>query len=858
MLLAAGLVFGGALLSQAARDAARKAQEPEKQATTATAPAKKGGRVNFMASKTYFDETLNRSLGLPERAMILVGNVAFEHNGAVIACDSAVRYSDQRLECFSTSGRNDVIINQDSTYIYCNRAEYDGDRNLARVYSPVIKVVDGDATLYTYNFSFNTRDEVGRWFGGGVVYQNDNVMESESGFYYSDTHELVAHRGVEMKNDSHSLVSDSVRYNTESKLARFLTRTYIWTKEDEMISALRGHYNSADSAYFFHDSAYLLDEWRETWADTIDYNARVRDAVLYGTIQIDDREHSSSAFGDLGHYWGERGETRLTRRPSLLNYDSERGNADTLYIRSDTVYMYVRYPSDGRGRDSLGAAGAAPVDSLAVDGNTQGTGLAGGVDSLARRAADSLARRRTDSLAFVARADSLVRVDSIRQADPKAYNAMRKAEARRLKGIKTREAAERREAKFAAKAAARAKKEAARAEKRRLRAAENATERAARHKERLEKLAAKLAAARPSRKNLARRAEVDSLLRLSDSLSLRDSLMREDSLVRVDSLLRADSLVRLDSLARLADTLPPPAPDTTLRIFRAWNDVRIWRRGTQGVCDSLVGFSADSTLHLYTDPILWDGSSQITADSMVIHTANQKIERAEFYGNPVMGSQIGGAASRQFNQVKGRRMTSWFRDGELYRHDANDNAQALYYMQEEERLADSTVVMSEPMAFMSAKSAYVGFLFRGDSLDYIIWHRDVEYTVWPMEQIPSTQPTRMAGFVWRAERRPSLADVFDRRVRPSERAFHDSLPRPAFPIAARIDTRRKYLIDNRMWADRNDPLPFYAIERYRRGVYDAPTVTPTSSPTPAPPTAPSPLRSPSPAPFRSPSPDSLK
>lgn len=82
---------------------------------------------------------------------ILVGNVAAHHNGAVITCDSAVRHSDARLECFGN-----VLINKGTTYIYGDRADYDREKDEARVYSEIVKVVDRGATLYTYNFKFNT------------------------------------------------------------------------------------------------------------------------------------------------------------------------------------------------------------------------------------------------------------------------------------------------------------------------------------------------------------------------------------------------------------------------------------------------------------------------------------------------------------------------------------------------------------------------------------------------------------------------------------------------------------------------------------------------------------------------------
>jgi hypothetical protein len=296
---------------------------------------------------------------------------------------------------------------------------------------------------------------------------------------------------------------------------------------------------------------------------------------------------------------------------------------------------------------------------------------------------------------------------------------------------------------------------------------------------------------------------LDSLERGRDSLTLNDSLAR---IANLDSLGSGrDSLATADSTAR----------DTTFRIFRGWHNVRIWRKDMQAVSDSLVGFSADSTVHMYTEPILWHSDSQITSDSIVLHTARQQIDHAEFYGHPIMGSQIGGRDSRQFNQVRGRRMSAWFRDGSIRRHDVLENAQSLYYMQEEERAEDGGTVMSAPLAFLVSSAADMSFIFERDSLSYIVERHSVNYTAFPMDQIPGSQPTRLQGFAWKIDRKPALSDVFDRKVRPSEREQYDSLPHPGFPIAARIDRRREYLIQNHMWVDRTDPLPPYAIE-FRR------------------------------------------
>lgn len=152
-----------------------------------------------------------------DSVIFLVGNFAAQHNGAVITCDSAVRYSDMRIEFFGN-----VLINKNTTYIYGDRAEYNGELNEARVYSDIVKVVDGDATLYTYRFVFNTKENIGQFADGGVLINRDNRLESVRGYYYANTKDLVCVDRVEMRNDEYELKGDSVVYNMATDNAFFL------------------------------------------------------------------------------------------------------------------------------------------------------------------------------------------------------------------------------------------------------------------------------------------------------------------------------------------------------------------------------------------------------------------------------------------------------------------------------------------------------------------------------------------------------------------------------------------------------------------------------------------------------------
>ena len=178
-----------------------------------------------------FSADVMRPVKVADSSVIsLVGHVVFYHNGAVITCDSAIRFNDRMMDCY-----NNVIINKDSTFVYGDRAEYNGNINMARVYAPLIKVVNGDATLYTYNFSFNTLDNIGHYTGGGTMLQKENRLESRDGYYYADTRELVGVHDVEMSNPDYQLKSDSVNYNLDTEVARFSTRSYIWNKDNEFL-----------------------------------------------------------------------------------------------------------------------------------------------------------------------------------------------------------------------------------------------------------------------------------------------------------------------------------------------------------------------------------------------------------------------------------------------------------------------------------------------------------------------------------------------------------------------------------------------------------------------------------------------
>lgn len=265
----------------------------------------------------------------------LVGNFVAHHNGAVIVCDSAVRYSDKRIECFGN-----VLINQGTTYVYGDRAEYNGEINEAEVFSQLVKVVDEDVTLYTYKFTFNTLESVGAFADGGVVTKGENMLESDRGYFYSQRDEVVCVDNVEMTNNDYQMKGDSVIYNIKSDRAQFFTRTNIWNSKGEYLYADRGSYEKERDTYVITLNGYILTENEEVWSDSLDYQREHGYGLLRRNIQLDDSKHKMVAFGDWGEYWKDPGNALLTLDPSAISYDLSQG--DSVFMRADTMFFYSR------------------------------------------------------------------------------------------------------------------------------------------------------------------------------------------------------------------------------------------------------------------------------------------------------------------------------------------------------------------------------------------------------------------------------------------------------------------------------------------------------------------------------------
>ena len=749
-------------------------------------------RVDFMAD-------IVRPYGEGEDSIVyLVGNFAAHHNGAVISCDSSVRYSDTRWGFF---GR--LLINQDSIYIYGDSALYDGEVGVAEIYAPIVKVVDGDALLYTYNFKFNTESRIGNYTGGGVLVHDDNIIESQRGYYYSQSHDIICVEDVELHGAEYDMKSDSIIYNTDSEMAHFFSSSEIWNSDGDYLSADAGLYDKAQDLYKVTSNGYILTEDQELWGDTLSYY-RTRGYIEgRGNIQMDDRKEKMMAFGDYAEYWNTEGDMLLTRRPSVMSYDLSR--SDTLFMSSDTIMVRTISVLEERREAERKAAEAAEAERVTQQAVATPSSTPATPNASAERGADT--QPQADSRPVMGENQNVVgEQDVVAETDDIQQDSILQDSV--VLSLKEQRAA----AKAAAKAQARKLKD----EARKVKMAERKVKLDSIARVRQAKVAAMLD--RQKAKELAR-AERDSVRRAERRAKLvgkgRDvtALDHEDSLARVarerlrrghqqteavDTLSHnyADAVEAVDTVATTLDKGDTISADSVYRLLKAYRNVKMWRKDAQMVCDSLTSSTIDSVVRLYIEPVLWNGANQLAATEMQLFTRNQQLVRAEFLENPIMVGEVDG---RYFNQVTGKKMIAFFRDNALYRDDVEGNVQTIYF-----RTADEQSKEVIEMTYLESASA--SFYLEDQQLVGITYRNEVPFTLYPIALVPPTQPTELPNFKWVPDRRPAMEDVFDRELRPSRRDAVVNQARPTFRIVERMDRRKEALMQSGEWYDREDEL----------------------------------------------------
>lgn len=738
----------------------------------------------------------------------LIGNVAFYHNGAFITCDSAYRYSERKIEALGN-----VIINQDELNIYGDKVLYNGETNMARIFSPLIKAIDQDAIMYTRNMTFNTETQVGEYSEGATIKQAENTMESKDGFYYAKTKDVTMRNFVEIDSEDYQMSNSELWFNMNTERVDFNVVTNIWSKEDKYLRADKGNYDKANKIYNFERNSYLLTSEQEGWSDTMVYYSFIDEVLMRRDIQLADTVQKLISFGDYGYFWNKTKHIIMTKRPSVAMYDE---GQDSVFVSADTLYVRPfldRIPSQ-KALDSIRRADSMRIadsitrylfqrDSISLDSafrvavkkdsalihELRDLIFSYGYDTTVTNtmASDTALRNEflsldalsgkyiisdTTKLRMVGDSLKVLYFNSLKLTPNKDVRLFERSELNRelVSGLSLMEL----DTLFSPADLFRLKKshytgiskEAIKAIKSRIKEfkriyADSIKE--ARREERAQRMYGWI-----------EKEYFPTDTTKVDSSALKDTTKIDDKIVIVNT------------------------PDSSDYLIKAIRNSKIYRTDLQGLGDTIIIETVDSTSTLMGNAKMWNEENQITAKRIRSYTKNGDVDRARLFDKPIVAQQV---EEGRFNQLTGDYMDALFRDRAMYKLIVNKESEAIFYREEMDSVDNEEYVA----ALIMTKSTNMIIDIDSSQIVRIKWIKDIESTTYPIEQVPATVVQMFPDFVWYDSIRPKKIEVFNRIVRPSERKAVEAIKKPLFPITQQIEAEKKRLIESG-WRDRSEKV----------------------------------------------------
>ena len=217
-----------------------------------------------------------------------------------------------------------------------------------------------------------------------------------------------------------------------------------------------------------------------------------------------------------------------------------------------------------------------------------------------------------------------------------------------------------------------------------------------------------------------------------------------------------------------------PADTVRARVIKAYHNVRVYKSNMQAKADSLFYTAADSTLRWYKNPILWAEGSQQTGDTIHVFFKNDKIHSFQVLQNGFIVNVE--TDSTKFNQVKGKKITGFFSNGELKNMYVDGNAESMYYTKDNKGVYDK---------LSQSVSSRIRFKFANKELTEISFIKEDEGVTYPIEKLP--KETLLTGFIWKPELRPiSKADIIIGKTKKNITLKKQQAPKPEKSIKTSV------------------------------------------------------------------------
>lgn len=205
-----------------------------------------------------------------------------------------------------------------------------------------------------------------------------------------------------------------------------------------------------------------------------------------------------------------------------------------------------------------------------------------------------------------------------------------------------------------------------------------------------------------------------------------------------------------DSIFMHADTIFTKVDSTTNGTFReikVYHKAQLYGKTLQMRSDSVVFSLRDSIIKLFSNPIIWSDSSQLTADQINIKITNNDMKEIHLLDNALIAMQHD---SIHFDQIKGQKIIGHLQKRQLQRANIDRRAEIIYFIIDDNQITSMN----------TSKCRNINLYFEDGQINEVIFIDTPEGKVTPIKDINS-KTMYFRNFMWYDKLRPQkFEDIF--------------------------------------------------------------------------------------------------
>ena len=270
------------------------------------------------------DYTVHNEAEIPG-AIILTGNVQFEHDGANIFGNKVYFFQkDQYIKVFG-----DVrLIQGDSVTIVGNYGEYNGKDNLAFI-TDKVNLRSKESTLATDTLFYNRNTQQAYYNNNGTINSGQNTLKSKNGTYDVNSKKFIFRTNVDVKSPSATITTNHLDYYENSGHAYVFGPSWIIQSNGDKLYTENGFYDTKNDIANIGKNPIIYSQDKTIQAGKIFYDKKTNYVRAENNIKITDTINNMVATGHFAEVFRDKDSMYLTKKALIKTL-----------IEKDTMYLH--------------------------------------------------------------------------------------------------------------------------------------------------------------------------------------------------------------------------------------------------------------------------------------------------------------------------------------------------------------------------------------------------------------------------------------------------------------------------------------------------------------------------------------